>query len=89
MAYQFPVSPTEGQIVTPSSGRSMVFTEGRWRLHKNTIPVTAGAKNMLNPPIESETPPALPNSNPFWFKMSTQTLHYQYNDGDSSQWIEV
>lgn len=41
------------------------------------------------PPLESETPPALPNANPFWFKPSTSILHYQYNDGNSTQWVEI
>lgn len=40
-------------------------------------------------PLESESPPVLPNGNPFWFKPSTSVLHYQYNDGNSTQWVEI
>lgn len=45
--------------------------------------------DMSSAPIESETPPTLPNSNPFWYKPSTSVMHYQYNDGNSTQWIEI
>lgn len=40
-------------------------------------------------PIESETPPAMPSDIPFWFKPSTSVMHYQYDDGNSLQWIEI
>ena len=40
-------------------------------------------------PLESETPPELPNTNPYWFKPSSSVMHYQYNDGDSTQWVEI
>ena len=40
-------------------------------------------------PLESETPPELPNTNPYWFKPSSSVMHYQYNDGNSTQWVEI
>lgn len=82
-------SPANGTIVEVSPGRELVFNDGRWQTHRNTIPNEVTRVNLSRPPIEQDTPPALPNTNPFWFKTSTAVMHYQYNDGDSTQWVAI
>lgn len=37
----------------------------------------------------SDTPPALPNDTLFWMKTDFMTLYVQYNDGQSTQWVEA
>lgn len=39
--------------------------------------------------FEGDTPPTNPKNHYFWFNTARATLAYRYNDGDSTQWVEI
>jgi len=86
MALSFNPTPAEGEFHEVSPGKRYRFTNGAWKLHINNQPES---EQMPMPTIESATPPALPNAKKYWFNTTTGRMHYQYNDGDSVQWVEI
>lgn len=89
MAFKFPTTAEQGLLVTLPSGRKYIFNEGKYDLHLVTIPVTIPLNLTPVAPIQSETEPVLPNSNPLWFKPSTSELFCQYNNGEVTEWVAV
>lgn len=87
MSIAFPASPTEGDIYTVSEGRQFRFSNGRWSIHRNNVPLSEGMSTALNP-IESTTPPALPSLHKFWWNPTTGKLSYQHNNAGALSWVE-
>ena len=79
-ALDFPASPTNGQVFT-SSGSSWTYdsTKVAWR----SSPYEPGAA------ITSATAPTTPQNGDIWFNTNDGTLYTYYNDGTSSQWVEL
>jgi|DEB0MinimDraft_6_1074348.scaffolds.fasta_scaffold157034_1 hypothetical protein len=46
----------------------------------------AGSSGTIN---TGEVAPADAGTNQLWYKPSTGSLYLNYNDGDSTQWIEI
>ena len=80
MALDFPASPTNGQVYT-SGGSSWTFDSsiGTWR----SSPFEPGAA------ITSSTAPTNPQNGDIWYDTEDGTTLVYYNDGNSSQWVEI
>lgn len=75
-AMDFPASPTNGQVYGAYTYDS---TKGAWR-------VTGVQATSV---ISSATPPSNPTSGNLWFNTNDGVLFTYFNDGNSSQWVEV
>ena len=62
--------------LTSSDGKSMSHVPTQGEILRTVV-------------AQQDTPPALPNDVPFWLNTSTFTLHIQYDDGQTVQWIEA
>lgn len=49
----------------------------------DTLPGIGGAVT------QSDTAPTIPHANPLWLNSLTLSMYYQYNDGTSTQWVDV
>ena len=78
MAFDFPASPAEGQKYSPVGGPSYVYSSGAWK--------AAGQGQIA---IISDTPPANPANGTLWWESDTGLLFISYNDGNSTQWVQV
>jgi hypothetical protein len=78
MAFDFPSSPAEGQVFTAPSGPTYVFNAPTWR--------AVGQGQIA---IISDTPPASPANGALWYESDSGILFIWYNDGNSSQWVQV
>lgn len=72
-----------------------VRTGGRLEIHLTSsdgasISHVQTQKEVLGAVIAyQDTPPALPNETPFWMDTTNFTLHTQYDDGQTVQWVEA
>jgi len=78
MAFDFPASPSEGQIFNAPGGPSYVFNTPVWK--------AVGQGQIA---IISDTPPASPANGALWYESDSGVLYIWYNDGNSSQWVQV
>jgi hypothetical protein len=78
MAFDFPASPTEGQVFTPVGGPSYVYNNPVWK--------AVGQGQIA---VVSDTAPANPANGQLWWESDTGILFLWYNDGNSSQWVQV
>lgn len=76
MPIQFPTSPTNGQVY---SGYYYDAALSAWK----ASPISAG------PIAISDTPPAGAIHGDMWYKSNDGTTYIYYNDGSTSQWVEV
>lgn len=76
MPIQFPSTPTNGQVF---SGYYYDATLSAWK----ASPISAG------PIAISDTPPAGAIHGDMWYKSNDGTTYIYYNDGSTSQWVEV
>ena len=75
MALDFPSSPTNGQVY----GNFVYSTaKGAWQAKPITGKVTTSA-----------TAPSTPSNGDEWFNTNDGNLYVYYNDGDTSQWVQV
>jgi hypothetical protein len=88
MPMSFPVDPAEGEIFNLTANRKYKFTDGRWQMYRNNLPQTESTSNMIVPAV-SPTPPEFPSLHALWFNPETSTMHFQYDDGDSVQWVAI
>lgn len=80
MAFDFPPG-TEGLEFTPVSGLTYVYKTNRW--------VVKSSFNPMSVLVVSDTPPALPVHGQLWWESDAGNLFIWYNDGNSSQWVQV
>jgi hypothetical protein len=78
MAFDFPASPSEGQIFSPAGGPSYVFNSPVWR--------AVGQGQIA---VISDTFPANPANGQLFWESDSGILWIWYNDGNSSQWVQV
>lgn len=78
MAFDFPSSPAEGQIFNAPGGPSYVFNTPVWK--------AVGQGQIA---IISDTPPPSPANGALWYESDSGILFIWYNDGNSSQWVQV
>jgi hypothetical protein len=79
-AFDFPAGPNPGDVFTDPSGASYTYNGYAWM---------GGAANSLGALVVSDTPPAAPANNSLWFESDTGMLFLRYNDGNSSQWVQL
>ncbi len=76
MALNFPDAPADGQIF---QNWTWSAATGAW------LPSSTVGSGI----IVSDTPPASPTAGALWWESDTGTLYVYYNDGNSSQWVQV
>lgn len=76
MPLDFPSSPTNGQTFGQYTYDS---TKGVWRV----------AANNATSVISSPTAPSSPVAGNVWFNTNDGSLYVYFNDGDTSQWVEL
>jgi hypothetical protein len=76
MAFNFPSSPSDGDI----------YEDYVYNAAKNAWLAIADNTAMV---IPSPTPPANPADNLLWLNTEDGVLFFRYNDGDSTQWVEM
>lgn len=76
MPLDFPSSPTNGQTFGQYTYDS---TKGVWRV----------AANNATSVISSPTAPSSPAAGNVWFNTNDGSLYVYFNDGDTSQWVEM
>lgn len=64
--------------------KPLVLVGGRYKELPTGDTLPAGEVTLVQ-----DTAPALPNSMPFWFDPTTLALFFQYDDGDTVQWVEI
>lgn len=81
MAYDFPNSPTDGQIFTASTGTVYYWSAAKnaWRAQPSS----------LAPAVVSDAPPSNAVSGTLWYNSSDGNLYVYYVDSDSSQWVQI
>jgi hypothetical protein len=79
MAFDFPASPTTGQIFNAPTGQGYVYSGTAWNL----------AQTSPQAPVASDTPPANPYAGQLWLRSTTGALYMWYVDLNSSQWIQI
>ena len=77
MGFNFPNSPTEGTLFQPAGGPSYVYSGGVWR------------DKASNRALVSDSPPPNPANGDLWWESDSGNLFLWYNDGDSSQWVQI
>jgi hypothetical protein len=81
MAYDFPGSPNLGDTFTDTaSGVTFKWNGYGW---------DGGAPASSPAVIVSPTPPANPVDNVIWWESDTGIMHLRYNDGNSTQWVQL
>jgi hypothetical protein len=78
MPFDFPASPSEGQIFSPSGGPTYVYNNPVWR--------AVGQGQIA---VISDSAPVNPANGQLWWESDTGLLFLFYNDGNSSQWVQV
>lgn len=76
MAIIFPTNPTNGQV---HAGYYYDSDKGAWR----SLPLEQAQS------VSSATPPLTANPGEFWFNTNDGVLFTYFDDGTSSQWVEV
>jgi hypothetical protein len=77
MATNFPNSPSNGAThVFGGTTYTYNSTKGVWKADKDAVAV-------------SDTPPSNPETGALWFDSSVAKTYIYYNDGSSSQWVQL
>lgn len=79
MALNFPSSPTVGQTFT-SGALTYVFDGTAWNSVLDTSFTLVPTQDL---------PPSSPRDGQLWFESSTGALLIYYDDGTSSQWVQI
>lgn len=79
MAFDFPASPSEGQVFQPSGGPSYKYTSGVWTV----------AAPLANYAFIGDSPPASPVPGQLWWESDTGALFVYFADANSSQWVQI
>ena len=83
MAFDFPASPTEGQLFTPpvAGAPDYIYHAPAWELLSAT---GSGAATSI-----SDTPPVGPVHGQIWVESDSGSTYVFWNDGTSSQWVQI
>lgn len=76
--FDFPNSPTNGQLVTMPDGTVRMWDGVKW---------VAGASSATSAVVVSDTAPASPNNGQLWWDSSGTQLYLWYQDPSSNQWV--
>src|SRR5262245_42696220 len=76
MAFNFPNSPSEGQVFEPAGGPRYVYMGGVWGHSGRTRALIA------------DNPPSGAVHGDLWWDSTDGNLYVFYNDGDSSQYVQ-
>jgi hypothetical protein len=79
MPFDFPASPTTGQVFNAPTGQGYVYSGTAWNL----------AQTSPQAPVASDNPPANPYNGQLWLRSTTGALYCWYADPNSSQWIQI
>jgi hypothetical protein len=80
MPFDFPGTPSVGDtFVDPATGASYRWNGYAW----------VGGGAVASNPIVSPTPPSSPADNSLWWESDSGMLFLRYNDGNSSQWVQI
>jgi hypothetical protein len=79
VSFNFPNSPVDGTVFTPSGGPTYTFSGGVWKL-------SGGGSGFV---VVSDTPPATPFPGMLWWESDTGALWFWYVDANSSQWVQI
>lgn len=74
------------KINFPDKSRGDQLTSNDVNEIKNVVNSNSDSQNSLT---SSETPPDSPNIDDLWFDSLKGKLFIYYNDGNTSQWVEV
>ena len=81
MAFNFPDSPTPGQtFYDAASGARYTYTNNTW-VQVASSPVLKGTTG--------DAPPSNPDPGQLWWESDTGRMFIYYNDGNSSQWVQI
>lgn len=78
MAFDFPASPTNGQIFTPLGGPTYIYRSPVWQLQGSQF---TG--------IISDTPPTNAVHGQLWWESDSGNTFIYFDDGNSAQWVQV
>lgn len=76
--FDFPSSPSNGQIYAPTNGPIYVYESPIWKIMPSTALVPT-----------QDTAPSSPADGQLWWKSSNGVLYIWYEDGDSGQWVQA
>lgn len=81
MAFDYPASPTTGQLFTPPGANATYKWDGSvWNLLPWATSTTISV---------GDQPPSNPAVGQLWWKSSTGVTYIWYNDGNTSQWVQI
>jgi hypothetical protein len=78
MAWDFPVTPTTGDLFELPSGKTYQWDGEAWQLRGNYSVV-----------FTNDVPPTNPVEDQLWWKSNTGELFVYYVDVDSAQWVQI
>jgi hypothetical protein len=83
LGFDFPATPTEGQVFTPpvAGAPAYIYHVPAWEL------VAASTSDGLL--TISDGPPASPVPGQQWWESDTGLTFVWYNDGNSAQWVQT
>jgi hypothetical protein len=77
--FDFPSSPTTGQVFNAPTGQGYVYSGTAWNLSQSSPQA----------PVASDNPPANPYAGQLWLRSTTGALYMWFVDPTSSQWIQI
>jgi len=82
MSFNFPNSPTDGTLFSPSGGPTYIYNAASsvWLVQ------TGGSNAILS---ISDAPPGSPVAGQMWWESDSGGLYAYYSDPDSSQWVQI
>jgi len=89
MAFDFPSSPTDGQVFTAPTGYVYVFATPVWKLQTTSAAGPVGPAGPAQFVSISDSAPSSPTVGQLWWNSTNGNLFIWYNDGSSSQWVQV
>lgn len=79
MAFDFPASPSEGQVFTPAGGPAYRYSSGVWTV----------ATSLTSFATISDGAPSSPVPGQLWWESDTGNLYIWFDDGNSQQWVQL
>ena len=80
MPFDFPTSPTSGQVYTPAGGPSFSWDGTAWKGTSSGMPVTV---------YVSDSAPISPALGQLWWDSDSGNMYIWYVDANSSQWVQA